>query len=469
MGKALTLLCLLCTICMGARADELFRQHRYDTFKVEPIDEHSIVFVGNSITDMHLWEEAFGNDPRIVNRGNSGGKSAEILANVRSYCVGHPAKIFLLIGINDKPAASNQEEIVDNIRQTVATICEVSPSTQIYVQSILPSGRDGFSTPADIARCNAAIKQMLENHYPDVTYIDIYSRLLGKVNNGGDYSFDLLHLTAASYAIWTKELEQYLPGCTSVYPSDTEVKQTRSSLPHDSFGMRGTYFSMMPVTPDDVLFFGDEMVKNGAWNELLRNYNVKNRGTNWGYDHTSNSMAYTAGNIDCTFAPVEGITKKCPRQVLLYTGTGEVNNERIPVTEAIETYKGLVAKLRDYTSTTTKISLVSLMPTQGYDNGRVRTFNKALADLAATDPYLEFVDIYSPLATAEGAARLCYFPACNGYLYGDGYIVVANILANHIRGCKPVTPAQAAAYRELIEGEKPGKNSSAGCCPCGCE
>lgn len=76
-------------------ADEAFRKHRYDSWKVMSLPENAIVFVGNSITDMHLWSEAFGNDPRVVNRGNSGGLSHEVLANVESWVRFQPAKVFI--------------------------------------------------------------------------------------------------------------------------------------------------------------------------------------------------------------------------------------------------------------------------------------------------------------------------------------------------------------------------------------
>lgn len=456
MKKILTLLCLLCIVTMGARADEYFRYHRYDTFKVAPITSSSIVFVGNSITDMHLWAEAFGNDSRIVNRGNSGARSNEILANVRSYCVGQPAKIFLMIGINDLHDGTSYSTVVSNIQQTIATIKEVSPSTKIYVQSVLPST---YASIYSIQNCNNALQTMLTtNGYDDVTYINLYDLLYGKVNSdtSGRYSFDALHLTAAGYQIWTKEMEKYITDKTSVYPEQALSLQNNGGL-SSSFGARATYFSLLPITADDVLFFGDEMVKNGEWNELLRNYNVKNRGTNWGYEKADASIATTSKGVDATFATVSGVVKDCPKQVLLYTGTGEVNNSSYNMNTAVSNYKTLVQKIRNCTSPTTKISLVSLMPTKDYSNSRVKQFNEALATYAAADDYLEYIDIYSTLATSGDNVKPDYFPATtytygnNNYLYGDGYVAVANVLAAHIDGCNPVTPAQAAAYRALID------------------
>ena len=43
---------LLCT-ATAIFADGPFRNHRYDSFKVLDVTSDNIVFIGNSITDMH--------------------------------------------------------------------------------------------------------------------------------------------------------------------------------------------------------------------------------------------------------------------------------------------------------------------------------------------------------------------------------------------------------------------------------
>ena len=452
----LSVLCLICAALM-AYADVPFRNHRYDTFKVEPINEQSIVFVGNSITDMHLWSEAWGNDPRVVNRGNSGGLSSEILANVKSYCAGHPAKIFMMIGTNDNPSASTAPTIVGNIEKTIKAIQTESPSTEIYIESLLPSSNNRTNT--GISAVNTAIQEMLKG-YSTVTYVDLYSKLVGKCDVDGNYSYDRLHITAAGYQIWLAEIEKYMGGLKSVYPANTASLQVSTGLPHSSFGMRGTYMSMMPLTSNDVLFFGDEMVKNAEWSELLRNPNVKNRGTNWGYEKANACMSYTSGDVDCTFANVSGVKKEEPKQVLLYTGTGEIN-AGTSVTTVFSNYKKIVEKIRGY-APNAKISLISLIPTRSYNNNaRVKQFNEKLLDYAANTENVEYIDIFSTLASNDQPKDeyFCTYgsPANENenYIYGDGYIAIAQVLARYIDGCNPVTAKEAAAYRALIKGVTP--------------
>ena len=105
MKKLFTLfICGLLSVA-AAFADEPFRNHRYDSFKVLETNNESIVFIGNSITDMHCWPEAFvtsnGDYLPIVNRGNSGTYSTEQSDNLESYLKGKPKKVFLIVTVTD--------------------------------------------------------------------------------------------------------------------------------------------------------------------------------------------------------------------------------------------------------------------------------------------------------------------------------------------------------------------------------
>ena len=123
-----------------AWADEPFRRHRYDGFKALTTNEESIVFIGNSITNMHEWWEAFDN-PAILNRGTSGAVSDEMLDNLETVLAGRPAKIFLMIGTNDLGTAglNTAAHVAGNVRAALTRCRRESPATQVYVQSILPS------------------------------------------------------------------------------------------------------------------------------------------------------------------------------------------------------------------------------------------------------------------------------------------------------------------------------------------
>ena len=417
---------------LPARADEPFRDHRYDSWKVMTLPKDAIVFAGNSITDMHNWTEAFGNDPRIVNRGNSGGYSHEMLQTAETWARFKPAKVFIKIGTNDLGTGYTPEMVAGNVQRTVDIIRAESRKTEIYIQSILPARDQQNRTPATTQATNELLRKIAE-HTPRTTYIDLYNRL-GGILQGAPYSLDNLHMEALGYRIWCEALEPYLGGIKCIYPANTEQRQDTGGLGY-SHGMRATYFSMQPVGHDDVLFFGDEMVKNGEWNELLHNPHVLNRGSHWGY---GGDIACTSRFVDAAFANRDIVMREDPKQVLLYTGTADLNG-KTPLEDIETQYKALIEKVRRE-APTSKIALVSLMPTM-WPNDRIPAFNKWLRETAAADASLSYIDIYTPLATPNGAANPAYFKA--NYIYGLGYAVISEVLARHIDGCTPLTLRQA--------------------------
>ncbi len=432
---------LLFASLQGAKADEAFRKHRFDTWKVLGLPENAIVFVGNSITDMHCWTEAFGNDPRVVNRGNSGGYSFEILDNVESWSRFKPAKVFIKIGTNDLGTSYNEQSIADNISKTVETIRRESPSTEIYLQSILPAYDQNYKTLATIQAANKLIKAIADAN-EKTTYIDLYSKM-GGIRDGAPYSLDRIHLEAYGYKIWVDAIKEYV-GIESSYPDNTQTIQNTAEL-SGVHGMRATYFSVLPTKSTDILFFGDEMVKNGEWNELLNNANVKNRGAWWGY---GGNIATVSKYIDAAFSnSANGVTRENPAKIILYTGTEDLNGST-ELSEIETNYTALVKKLKT-NSPTSKIALVSLMPTSSA-NTRITEFNSWLKTTAEADDTLTYVDIYTDLAS-NGVANSNYFSG--NYLYGKGYVVVARKLAEFIgsESCKVITDDEAQSRKDLFE------------------
>lgn len=404
----------LCFAMSAVFADGPFRTHRFDSFKSLPVTPHSIVFLGNSITDMHDWAEAFAN-PQIVNRGVSGALSSEILDNLNPIVSGHPKAVFLMIGTNDLGSGIPPAQVADNIRQIVERFRRESPETALYLQSILPS-TVGTRTLENELATNELIRQIAERY--NAVYVNLWDSLYGICQNQ-DNTLDGLHLKASGYKIWCDIIAPYV-GADCVYPSNTFDLQNAGSL-WGSNAMRATYFSVLPIHKDDILFFGDEMVKCGEWSELLPLVRIRNRGTGWGYDGSWNSIATVSGIVDATFS--NHLRKDTvPRAILLYTGTGNINgNESMKNVKS--SYKELVHKIQSY-APTSQLYLVSLMPTE-QKNGRIKQFNKFLQRLCKNSDQLEFIDIYSTLVK-DGVANPDYFSG--NYLMEKGYQNVAQIL-----------------------------------------
>ncbi len=436
------LTCFLLSTLM-AFADGPFREHRYDGFKVATINQNSIVFIGNSITNMHDWHSAFANH-NVVNRGVSGGYATEILANLESYIAGKPAQVFLMIGTNDMAPnglSHSPEQIAGNIRKIVDRIQNESPQTAIRLTSIFPSTSTGRSLEK-IQEANALIKALAEER--DLVYIDLYNDLQGILNN--THSRDGLHLSMSGYRIWCNKVAEYV-GSECVYPeSVTNFYPTSNG----TYNMRVSCWSATPVKSTDILFIGDEMMSSGEFHEMLGNGNVKNFGTGWGYPGPS--FEITSASLEAIFTGGDNagkITKEAPAKVFLYTGVAEVNGST-DLTSVESSYQNILNRIHSL-APSTKVYLMSLQPTgtASINTGRVVPFNTWLKGVADANDWCEYVDIYSDFVnTSTNVGKSEYF--VGNYIYGLGYNKVAQVLAPYVEDCNVMTDAEAEAQIALL-------------------
>jgi lysophospholipase L1-like esterase len=174
----------------------------------------NIIFLGNSITELGDWKKLTG-DSTVLNRGIGGDITFSLLKRLEEVTVRKPAKIFLLIGINDIKKDIPPAVIVDNIRKVVAKVRMQSPGTKIYLQSILPVNPaiNGFPQHYDknshILQTNALLKKAADEL--KLPFIDLHA--LFRDRNGllpEKYTLDGLHLdpAGAGYPLWVKHLRE---------------------------------------------------------------------------------------------------------------------------------------------------------------------------------------------------------------------------------------------------------------------
>ena len=390
-------------------ADLPFRNHRYDALRMLPVTENSIVFIGNSITNMHEWWEAFGCNPHIINRGVSGALSREALANVEPVVAGKPAKVFLLLGTNDlgTRGLNSPEQVVENVALLVDRFQSESPRTRLYVQSILPS-RNGLRTLEAEKETNRALAALCAEK--KITYIDLWNDLLPVADRV--HSLDGLHLTASGYEIWCRKIQRYV-GSPSIYPADTQSRQYAGGAA-GSWGMRNTYFSLYPVEKTDILLIGDEMIHGGEWHELLQSARVKNRGTGWGYP---------GPGLDHTLQALPAILHGgAPAKICLYAGVADVNDVGNNLNAVFLKYMAVVHQIKAL-APKAEVYLMGLQPTADAGlNRRIAVFNAQLQTVAQG----KYIDLFTDFCR-NGVGDAAYF---NGnYLYGRGYLKVAQKIA----------------------------------------
>jgi lysophospholipase L1-like esterase len=190
---------------------------RYQLFQKEPVATGRIIMVGNSITEGANWK-ALLKDTTVINRGISGDVTFGVLNRLKEITDRKPGKLFLLIGVNDLSRNTPDEVIIENIFTIAGKIHSQSPTTIIYIQSILPTNESfknlskAFTGKGEhITTINTQLKKYSEKL--KYIYVDLYSNFLdadGRMD--ARFTSDGLHLNATGYDHWIEVLkkEKYL-------------------------------------------------------------------------------------------------------------------------------------------------------------------------------------------------------------------------------------------------------------------
>ncbi|MEM6964408.1 MAG: GDSL-type esterase/lipase family protein [Bacteroidota bacterium] len=116
-----------------------------------------------------------------------------------------------MIGINDISVISN-EKILKNYEAIVQQIKTKSPSTQLFLQSILPVNnqvRNSGKSNQDVIFLNKKIQQIAAKN--GVVYVNLYPHFLDDRGNlDAAFTQDGIHLDAKGYLIWKAQLKKYL-------------------------------------------------------------------------------------------------------------------------------------------------------------------------------------------------------------------------------------------------------------------
>lgn len=196
-----------------AKRDSAYRPANYqikvEQFRSFPTSTEDIVFLGNSITAGIDWAELLQNR-HVKNRGISGDITFGVLQRLSDITKGYPKKIFILIGTNDLSYNIPNQVIMNNYKRMIDKINKESPSTKIYLQTILPindevsPGRNPNNKDIRITQINQKIKGLAK--LEKIIIVDLYSSFVkdGKLNRS--LTYDGIHLTKDGYRLWEKIL-----------------------------------------------------------------------------------------------------------------------------------------------------------------------------------------------------------------------------------------------------------------------
>ena len=184
-----------------------YAQH-LSRFEALPPVTRGVVFLGDSLTHGGEWAEMFG-DATVLNRGIPGETTRGVLARLAGITVGAPAKVFLMVGVNDLEMGESISQILATYGQILVAIKAATPATAVFVQSALPVRAALISGPirnADIRALNRGLETVAAEH--QVRYVDVGSGLTdGSGELDARYTIDGIHLTGQGYAAWKATIE----------------------------------------------------------------------------------------------------------------------------------------------------------------------------------------------------------------------------------------------------------------------
>jgi len=182
-------------------------------FRSYPNSDKDIVFLGNSIMDFTDWNELL-QLKEARNRGISGDISFGILERLDEVTEGKPAKVFVLIGINDISRNIPDSVILDNYRRIIYRIKKESPKTKIYFHTLFPvnntfTDRPHFNKDEHILYINEELKKI--GIVEKITIIDIHPQFLDADKRlDKKYTYDGLHPNSEGYLKWATILKPYV-------------------------------------------------------------------------------------------------------------------------------------------------------------------------------------------------------------------------------------------------------------------
>ncbi|QDW24935.1 sialate O-acetylesterase [Pedobacter sp. KBS0701] len=195
--------------------DSTYRPGKYieqvAKFKADPKSKKDIIFLGNSITAGTDWAKLLAL-PQAKNRGISGDITFGVLERLQDVIDGKPAKVFILIGINDISRNIPDSVILRNYKTIIARIRKGSKKTKIYFNTLLPVNaafdkfKNHYGKDEHILWLNDEIRKF---ETKNVRVVDLYPNFTDQNKHlRAELTKDGLHLIPAGYQVWADFLKK---------------------------------------------------------------------------------------------------------------------------------------------------------------------------------------------------------------------------------------------------------------------
>lgn len=171
-----------------------------------PIDSNDVVFVGTSLTTDFPVSEMFGS-LHFKNRGIGFSTLTHIYNRIHTIAAAKPKKIFLEGGINDINNNISADSVFAWYKKTIKKIQDISPATEIIVQSTPPVGMQKTPLMPEVIKLNRLLEVYCRAQ--QIRFADISTALETNGALDSTYTYDGIHLTAPAYQHWKAAIEMY--------------------------------------------------------------------------------------------------------------------------------------------------------------------------------------------------------------------------------------------------------------------
>lgn len=175
-------------------------------YSPEHITSNDIVFLGDSLTESFDLEKYFDRI-NLRNRGMSGNMTEHVIYRLEEILNAKPAKLFLMIGINDLYQGVDPEAVISNIEKILIELHENTSQTMVYCLSILPVNEDRLlsfeNINSKIYQVNNSLRDFCNEN--SSKFIDIHPDFLNHQGQMDEkFTYDGVHLTEQGYLHWAE-------------------------------------------------------------------------------------------------------------------------------------------------------------------------------------------------------------------------------------------------------------------------
>ena len=171
-----------------------------------------------------------------------------------------------------------------------------------------------------------------------------------------------------------------------------------------------------PPAKQGIVFIGSSSIKGWDLKKSFPNLPALNRG--FGGSGIADAVRYA----DRIVIPYE------PRVVVLYAGDNDLRSNKSPAW-VFENYQAFVKKVHEKLPKTRIVYIgVKPSPSRWSLIEKMRATNKLIAEFAAKDERLKFIDVEKPMLGADGQPRKEIFKSDNLHMNADGYAIWAKLV-----------------------------------------